>query len=183
MFTDTIESTKIHRTPKVSVKEIGIGDIASKNTLEEMKYYINNGLTQLIVRQTVHNILRNISERSQYDEIKVIFKWVQDHCRYTNDPKGLECITAPEVMLEEISKTGLALEDCDSFTILLATLLKFAGYPVRLKAVGFYKGKQLSHVYLQVKLGDEWMSADAIKKDKSLGWESNNIKRVMYLEV
>jgi hypothetical protein len=184
MFTDLIEKNTVpYRARKAEIIEIGMGEVAHKNTLKIMKNMINDGIEDWHIRETAQNIIRGIPERDKMGEANALFEYVQKNCRYTSDPCRLEMVQSPEVMLSDINEKGIATGDCDDFSVLLCTLLKSVGFQVRLKAVAFKGSDKLSHVYLEVRINGKFIPADAIRKDKNLGWESNAVSRQVLLDV
>jgi transglutaminase-like putative cysteine protease len=61
--------------------------------------------------------------------------------------------------------------DCDDMTILLSTMLKAVGHPVRLVLVGFNpkRKKLFSHIYLEAFCRGSWIPLDPTM-DRPMGW-------------
>ena len=178
MFTSTITEPRV-----TYIKDIGFGGIASLRTIEEMAFLINSSLKDWGVRETAQDIVRDVRERDKLTEAKSVFKWVQSKVRYTYDPKGLETIQTPKVLLEDIANKGRAYGDCDDFTVLIGSLLRGLGHTIRIKAVSFKPSMTLSHVYLEDNINNKWIVLDGIKKDESMGWESSRVNRSITLNV
>lgn len=180
MFTSVTHNKTSYPT---YIKDIGYGEEANKNTLNEMSWLISSGLRDWGIRETAQDIISNTKERDRHGELKGIYQWVQRHSRYTYDPIGLETIQTPKVMLESVARKGKMFGDCDDFTVLLGALLKSIGHKIRLKAVAFSPGTRLSHVYLEDEIAGKWVTVDGIKKDKPLGYTSPLISRFITKDV
>lgn len=170
--------------PRITyTKDIGFGEQAHKATLTEMAFLINSSLKDWGVRETAVDLVAKVPERDRMGEAKAIFKWVQNKLRYTYDPRGLETVQTPRVMLEDIASKGYAGGDCDDFSVLIGALLRSIGHEIRLKAVAFLPSTNLSHVYLEDKIDGVWITLDGIKKNKEMGWESERVGKNITLGV
>jgi len=82
---------------------------------------------------------------------------VQANVRYTRDILHLELLHTPRRMLE------LRAGDCDDMTILLGSMLRSTGHPVRIVLCGFRRDRPhaYSHIYPEVQVGRRWVALDA----------------------
>lgn len=99
------------------------------------------------------SLIGPIPQKAWKREAETIYNFVRDQIRYNLDPNGVETLSTPDYLLK--FRAG----DCDDKSILLATLLEANGYPTRFRAVGF-NGGELSHVYVETLIGDEWVPMD-----------------------
>jgi len=106
-------------------------------------------------------------------ENAAMLDFVRNEIRYTADVNGVETLYTPDKLLD------VRQGDCDDMATLLATLLESIGHPTRFKAVGFAPD-ELSHVYVQVRDGTEWVSLDATENER-VGWEPEDIVSVFYV--
>jgi len=90
---------------------------------------------------------------------------VKNNVRYTRDIHHVELLHSARRMLE------LRAGDCDDMTILLASMIKSIGHPVRLVLVGFNpRNKKLfSHIYLEALCKGLWIPLDATM-NRPMGW-------------
>src|SRR4051812_44129687 len=134
------------------------------------------GAKDFVVRQKAIEIFRDfcVPPKDQWGEVCSLFRWVRKHIRYTHDIYRVELLHTPRRMLE------LRAGDCDDMTILLGSMLVATGHPVRLVLAGFRRNRphSYSHIYLEVRLGSEWIALDPTM-DRPLGWSPPTIwKRV-----
>ncbi len=80
--------------------------------------------------------------------------------RFVPDPEGVELLKTPELMLEEVRRTGEASGDCDDAAILSAALALELGYQVRFIVLGFKLGGDYGHVYTDISSGGPWLELD-----------------------
>jgi hypothetical protein len=107
-----------------------------------------------------------VPEKDYVREMVAIHNWVRDNIRYTRDVAGQETLLQPEELAFN-SKAG----DCDDKSMLDAALLGSIGIPTRFITIGVDQ-YQFSHVFLQAKPKNQWISLDPIMKDKAAGWEA-----------
>lgn len=153
-------------------REISEGVPGSLETLALMRQMI---LTpDRIVDGAVTDILSQTPDEIDSRSLAtMIFEWVRSHMLYTPDMNNgiiIEELRSPGYTLFEIGKLGAAIGDCDDYVILLAALYHRLGYPVRMVAISRYADMLLDHVYLQVQIDGEWVTADGIV-DFPFGWE------------
>jgi len=115
-----------------------------------------------------------VASKDRFGEIRALFEWVRRNIRYTRDIFQVETLHTARRMLE------LRAGDCDDMTILLGAMLVATGHPVRLVLAGFRRNRphSYSHIYLEVRLGSEWIALDPTM-DRPLGWSPPTVwKRV-----
>lgn len=119
------------------------------------------------IRALAINILRakQAPEKNYTAEAVALGEWVRDNIRYVKDVYGQETLSYPEELAFN-SRGG----DCDDMSTLLSALLGSIGIPSRFVTIGVTP-VQFSHVYLQAKPKDRWITMDPIMKDKQMGWE------------
>ncbi len=120
------------------------------------------------IRAKAINIIKDAGapEKNYAAETRAIHNWVRDNIRYVRDVHGQETLSYPEETLFN-TKAG----DCDDLAMLDAALLSAIGVPTRFKVIGVTP-ERYSHVYLQARIGNAWMTLDPIMKDKPAGWEA-----------
>jgi Transglutaminase-like superfamily len=113
------------------------------------------------------NILNaaQVEEKDYIGEMVAIHNYVRDTIRYTRDVSGQETLYPPEEVAFN-SQAG----DCDDKCMLEAALLGSIGITSRFITIGVTPDR-MSHVYLQAKPKDTWISLDPIMRNKPAGWE------------
>lgn len=106
----------------------------------------------------------NVAEKDHKGEATALFNEVRKRVRYTWDPTDYDAFQTAVRTLE--MHTG----DCDDMAILLGALLRSVGHVVRSRIVQTKGAPTWNHIYLVVKVGNEWMSLDA-SVAKPAGWE------------
>lgn len=166
----------------------GFGDTAVVNTATKMKDIINSSAKNPYIRRWAEKIIRdkNVKAYDWLGEIKAIHNWVRDNTRYTHDPKGIEYLQTPPVVLQLVDRNEVPFLDCDDMSMLSLSLLKSVGYDVALKITSYNNSKAFQHVYGLVKLKPPmfgWLPVECIKPDKEFGFEAPNPTRTMIREV
>src|SRR4030095_6324043 len=116
------------REPRIYVGRIPKGYAGTRKTVEYVVRLIKDGAKDFCVRQTAIDILMRdgIPPKDYLGEIRSLFEWVKKNVRYTRDIYRVELLHSARRMLE------LRAGDCDDMTILLSSMLKSTGHPVRL---------------------------------------------------
>lgn len=133
------------------------------------------------VRRTVQNIVAGTPEKQWTAEIQKIFGWVKNHVRYLRDPEGTEYVQTPTRHIANIERDGVSFGDCDDMSLLLATLLRSAGYKTKfviISSPGNNRGT-FNHIFTEVSDPSiqTWIALDATMKDKPYGWRPEFNKR------
>jgi hypothetical protein len=141
-----------------------------RGTLESAKIIgrlIAEGAKDFIVRQSAIDVFRKkrVPPKDRLGEICALFDWVRRNIRYTRDIFQVETLHTARRMLE------LRAGDCDDMAILLGSMLKSTGHPVRLCLVGFRPDLPhlYSHIYPEVQCRGRWIALDATMP-KPMGW-------------
>ncbi len=114
-----------------------------------------------------------VPEKNYYGEMQAIHNWVKTNIRYIRDVHGQETLQPPE-HTAFVRRAG----DCDDLAMLDAALLSSTGIPTRFKVIGVTPDRY-SHVYLQARIGNTWITLDPIMKDKPAGWEAPKAVRAV----
>ena len=156
---------------------IGFGTPAITKTVGHMKQIIVKAAFQPYVRRWAENIVYNIPQGDKFGEARAVYDFVVDSIRYTRDPKGMEFIQTPDMLLRFVESDDIATGDCDDITTLGMALLKSIGFDVAIKITSYSSKRQYQHVYGLVNIKGRWTPFDAIREDKFLGWEAPGITR------
>jgi hypothetical protein len=153
--------------PNIWGGRIPKGYAGTRRTVDHIIHLVKEGAKDFCLRQTAINILieNHVPPKDYFGEIQTLFEWVKQNVRYTRDIHRVELLHSPRRMLE------LRAGDCDDMTILLASMLKSVGHPVRLVLVGFNPRKKtlFTHIYLEAFCKDWWIPLDATV-NRRLGW-------------
>jgi transglutaminase-like putative cysteine protease len=168
----------------VSFYHLGFGGDVSYNTLLDMKKIINDSIKNYDVIETARKIVQYVNPKDYLGEAEAIYDFVRDHSRYVRDPVGLEHIQTPLVAIAKWHKNDIFFGDCDDYSVLLLSLLKSIGFPVKLIAASYKPSKELAHVYGATNVkGLGWLTVEGIKSGVPLGWEAPGVTRKVELYV
>ena len=150
----------------------------------------DRGERSAVVRRFTEWVVRGVEPKDYLGEILAIRNafvqrspWVPwlPLVRYTNDPRPVEVVKDPQLLVEEISQFGTAVADCDEIVCLAGTMCMQVGREVEFVAVGFGDG-QLSHVGLRVKepKSNTWIWLDAVAGPKERQAAATASKKVFW---
>lgn len=134
--------------------EIRPGTFGTRDTLRVMVDVARNGAADPAVRGQAEAIVSFLPGRAHAHEVNAVFLWVRDNIRYLAGPLGFEQVHAPDVLLE--TRQG----KCTDQAVLLASLLRSIGYPIRFVAAAYSMPLLFEHVYVQTMVNGEWVSLD-----------------------
>jgi len=100
--------------------------------------------------------------KNKSETIKNCFDYVWKTVSYCDDPKGMEHITSPWLLITGQKKC----EDCESMVLLLSSLLRINGIKTRYKVVSWKDKSDLrfTHIVLEAKDGNNWLVLDPTMK-------------------
>lgn len=118
------------------------------------------------VRTTAAELLiaNGVPAKDFYSEAETIFAWIQANIRYTQDVNDVETLSPAQWVLSN------GYGDCDDFSVLMASMLESVGHKCRFLALSFEGSEDFSHVVIQTKIGNRWITADATESE-AFGWE------------
>jgi len=145
--------------PRIRLVRVPSGGRGTLQVAEIIARLILAGARDFLVRQFAIQIFREagVRPKDRRGEAFALFRWVQANVRYTRDILHLELLHTPRRMLE------LRAGDCDDMTILLGSMLRSTGHPVRIVLCGFRRDRPhaYSHIYPEVQVGRRWVALDA----------------------
>lgn len=108
------------------------------------------------VRLLSEQVCSGIQSKDYLSEALALYYFVCNRTRYMRDPRTIELVRAPYVVVDQLLAGHTPCLDCDDMAALLAALLIMSGAEVRYMTVAFqnvfYKNmRQYSHVLLQAK--------------------------------
>ncbi len=164
------------------IEHLGFGAIITPNTMEKMRQIILASIRNYQVRLWAERLIEFAP--NDFEKAEKIFNFIVNHCRYVQDPIGLELLKTPPVSLQAIEVGGSPALDCDDATILIGSLIMAIGIPFALRAVAF--NEEYSHVYGLVYIKDRgWVPCDFVigKKGGYFGDEPTGITKIKDMEV
>ena len=152
-----VEPVKVSETPEAY--SIRIKDLSQ--TIEIIKKFIKDYTKDLKLRFLVAKLIEPCPSKAYECYIKRIVSFIRQNVKYVNDPPKLETIQSPIRTLE------YGIGDCDDHTILAGTLLRIAGFPVKI-ALGDINGDgKYEHVFIKVLIPNKgkWITVDTTSKN------------------
>ncbi len=151
---------------RATLEQLPAGDAGTYATVRRMVALIRRPSGR------VRRLARSLARGFPRDEaLARIFYFVRDRIRNSEDPPGIEWLQSPDVTLAA-NPAG----DCDDKTILLASLYRALGVPVRLVVIAT-RSDRFSHVYLEARVGGRWLSLDPKNLRARPGWRPLVIRR------
>lgn len=139
------------------------------------------------VRQVVEQICANIPSKDYLSEMLAILRWVEQNTRYMRDPRTVELVRAPYLIVAEVQAGKTPGLDCDDITALIATMCMIAGHSTRVVIVAFknifYQGKrQYTHVFAQAQepTSGKWIALDPVP---GVGKTGNMLRTVIATKI
>ena len=116
----------------------------------------------------VGTFIRRFTERLLNKDIKAhtksdlieLGKKLKNYIRYTQDYYGVETLKNPMGIIEDLSKYGYLVGDCDDITLFGNLCLSSIGYKVGCKIIEQCNDGYFSHIYSVVELNDEILPFD-----------------------
>lgn len=149
-----------------NVQWIPGGDLGAMQTLREMRRLVNESLYQPLLINTAHEIVTPCRARDTGCQAAAIRAWLAAHFRFVPDPRGVELLRTPAVLLEWIEQQGFVTGDCDDAAVLAAALGKAVGLMASFVVVGFRTtGAPFTHVFTLLRTRDGWAEMDVTRPD------------------
>lgn len=118
-------------------------------TLALMRALILRGRISENVRSQAHAIVRGIPPLDDAARMRRMLAWVRAAVPFERDPRDVETLTTPDLLVERIQVHGEARGDCDEAATLLSALLESVGIKTRLVAVSIRPDRQFHHVAVE----------------------------------
>jgi len=164
--------------PEISKTGLPSGIFGNLKTIDVMKKVARERAGHPLVQTLARAILLsyNVDSQNYADEALAIGDYVKNKVRYVRDPDGIEQLSDPITMIDQI-KRGTAMGDCDDMALLIGTLLLSVGGVPYFRAIR-YKGDSgpFNHIYV-VTYDKNWggkekrIVLDAILKRSPIGTE------------
>lgn len=119
-------------------------------------------------------VCAQIDSKDYSSEYIALYRFVLAKTRYMRDPRTVELVRAPYVVVEEIASGGRPSLDCDDLSALLAALVLSVGGHCEFVTVAFkhmfYAGeRQYSHVFLRAQdpRTKQWIVLDPVAAERT----------------
>lgn len=126
------------------------------------------------VRLLAEEVTKHLPSKDTTSEALAFYHLVLDRTRYMRDPRNVEYVRAPWVIVDQIMAGHTPGADCDDLTALICGLAAITGAECRAVTVAFrnmfYKGRrQYSHVFAQIRepRTGAWITLDPVAGDKT----------------
>jgi transglutaminase-like putative cysteine protease len=135
-----------------TIEPLEDGRRGTLKTLERMRELVLKDATNLNTRRLALQIVQGCPGHDFRCEVEKLFEFVQQ-IPYRRDPVDVELVRS----LKHVVRGKEA--DCDDKVVALATLLRSLGHRVRF-VVGGSHPDNLTHVWLEVLLNNQWIPLD-----------------------
>lgn len=126
------------------------------------------------VRRLAEQICAQIDSKDYTSEYLALYHYVLRHTRYMRDPRTVELVRAPHVVVAELERGGRPSLDCDDLAVLLAALCLSVGGHVEFVTVAFrhmfHMGeRQYSHVFMRAQdpRTKQWIVLDPVAAERT----------------
>jgi hypothetical protein len=143
-------------------------------TIGTMKHAAMASQGHFAVRTLAESACQRLIAKDYTSEALALYNFVCSATRYMRDPRTVELIKAPYIIVRELLSGKVPQLDCDDQAAFLAALLLATGCEVRLVTVAFRKmifnGQvQYSHVFVQARepRTGAWISLDPVAGDRT----------------
>lgn len=140
------------------------GKKGTKITVAQMWNLVNKNYNDRYLIGIATLIMTGVPAHDELGEANAIFNYVKKHIVWRRDPDGTEFVRDPFVTL--MDKVG----DCDCQAVLVASLAKAAGFPVRFTTVSTQNPEYWNHVFAEINVAGVWLAADTTEEKSYLGW-------------
>ncbi len=150
-----VEPIKVSDNPeayKVKLKDLS-------QTVEIIKQFIKEGSEDVELRKLVADIISPCPSKNFTCYLKRIVAYIRKNVKYTYDPPKLETIQSAKRTLI------LGMGDCDDHTVLAGTLLRIAGFPIKIVLGDINNDGRYEHVFIKAKVGNRWVVVDTTAKN------------------
>lgn len=139
------------------------------------------------VRQLAEEICEDIRSKDYLSEALAIYHYVDAHTRYMKDPRTIEMVKEPFVVVRQIMQGQTPCLDCDDLTALICALLLVVGAQCRVVTVAFshafYQNeRQYHHVFVEFfePKSRKWIALDPVAREKTATMLSRSVAACTY---
>lgn len=137
------------------------GHLGIEWTVRRMRRLVRDSLGSPLLAATARNIVSR--SKSSTEAAERIRTYLESAVRFAHDPRGVELLKPPDMMLDEIEQLGEAVGDCDDVAVLGAALGRASGLPARFVLLAFTRGAPFEHVYTELLTDGGWLDLDTTR--------------------
>lgn len=160
---------------RYSTQTIPMGDAGIARTLDVMLRAAEEGSRYGPLILWAQQAVRFVPARDVDAEAAAVFNAVRRSFRYTKDPVTAELVKTPEVLMNEITRGGVAIGDCDDYVTFLIAALQAVGIEAHPTVVS-EDGGTYGHVLVRYRGRGGWTALDPIT-DRQPGWFPGHVRR------
>lgn len=148
---------------------------SAKKTLDVMSALARQGSMSDALRRLTGQIVQGLPSKDTLSELAALTDWVEDHIRYTKDPRFIERVQTVEAILSD--RNG----DCDCKIVLLGAMILSIGGKVRFVAGHFPGRSSFSHVWLEAwePKSRRWVVLDPVVGKKTTRMIKKTLRRLV----
>jgi hypothetical protein len=143
-------------------------------TVAVIKHAAVQSQTKPGVRLLAEEVTKHLPSKDTVSEALAFYNLVLDRTRYMRDPRNVEYVRAPWIVVDQIMAGHTPGLDCDDMTALICALAAVTGAECRAVTVAFkhmhFRGRrQYSHVFAQIRepRTRKWITLDPVAGDKT----------------
>lgn len=167
-----LEAIRGEQPQGVQILPAAEGKAGTDQTVAAMREFALAGAHNPAIVHLAREIVRGVGSHDYEGEVARVHAWVQEHVRYTQDPRGQEWVQTPS-----ITAWVLGQGDCDDHAVLVAALGMALGHGAAFRVVATDPSRptEASHVYALVGIrsrtrGPVWIACDTTQPEP-VGWE------------
>lgn len=143
-------------------------------TVAVIKDAVLKAQTKPVVRGLAEEVTKHLPSKDTISEALAFYNLVLDRTRYMRDPRSVELVRAPWIVIEQIMAGHRPGLDCDDSSALICALAAVSGAECRVVTVAFrnmfYQGRrQYSHVFPQIRepRTGTWITLDPVAAERT----------------
>lgn len=131
-------------------------------TARQIMKYVSNTPIEIgnFIRRFTETLLDKSTKSKSKSELIELGRKLKNYIRYTQDYYGVETLKSPLGIIEDLSKYGYLIGDCDDITLFGNMCLSSIGYRVGCKIIEQMGEGYFSHIYSVVELDNEILPFD-----------------------
>lgn len=133
-------------------------------TVRHMERMVREAIRNPLLVRAARSIVLAVPSGSAPAEVAAVRRFLAERVRFTRDPLGVETLTSPARMLEDVATDGMASGDCDEVATLGAALGMALGMPARFVLYAFDPGGPWLHVFAELWDGTRWSELDTVRE-------------------
>lgn len=164
--------------PQVIMQPLSGGISGNYETVTYMQNIAHKWKANPLVRALATEAVKDLPSHEYAAEARAVGEFVQKRVRYVQDPLGVEQLTMPDTMSDQILRNGSTQGDCDDQSLLTATMLLALGHEPRYRLARYHgTSGPYNHIYVVDYARDgaygpkRRIVLDPIVKDKPIGFE------------